>query len=54
MTTGQYSSDVLFGDHRGEAGEPPSNSGHVSRATGVNQPKALLSPHLQNKKQERE
>jgi hypothetical protein len=31
-------SDVLFGHHRGEAGEPPSISGHVSRATGVNQP----------------
>jgi hypothetical protein len=29
---------VLFGHHRGEAGEPPSISGHVSRETGVNQP----------------
>jgi hypothetical protein len=44
MTTSQYSSDVLFGYHRGEAGEPPSISGHVSRATGVDQPKALLAP----------
>jgi hypothetical protein len=39
-------SDVLFGHHRGEAGEPPSISGHVSGATGVNQPKALYASHL--------
>jgi hypothetical protein len=47
-------SDVLFGHHRGEAGESPSISGHVSRATGVDQPKALHASHLQNKKLERE
>jgi hypothetical protein len=41
---------VLFGHHRGEAGEPPSISGHVSRATRVDQPKALHASHLQNKK----
>jgi hypothetical protein len=47
-------SDVLFGHHRGEDGEPPSISGHVSRATGVDQPKALHASHLQNQKRERE
>jgi hypothetical protein len=47
-------SDVLFGHHRGEAGEPLSISGHVSRATGVDQPKTLHASHLQNKKRERE
>jgi hypothetical protein len=41
-------SDVLFGHHRGEAGEPPWISGHVSRATGVVQPKALHASYLQN------
>jgi hypothetical protein len=41
---------VLFGHHRGEAGEPPSISGHVPRVTGVDQPKALHASHLQNKK----
>jgi hypothetical protein len=35
-------SDVLFGHHWGEAGEPPSISGHVLRATGVDPPKALV------------
>jgi hypothetical protein len=48
------SSDVLFGHHRGEAEEPPSISGHVSRATEVDQPKALHAFHLQNQKRERE
>jgi hypothetical protein len=46
-------SDVLFGHHLGEAGEPSSISSHVSRATGVDQPKALHASHPQNKKQER-
>jgi hypothetical protein len=39
-------SDVLFGHHWGGAGEPPSISGHVSRATGINQPKTLHASHL--------
>jgi hypothetical protein len=43
-------SDVLFGHHRGEVGEPQSIFGHVWRATGVDQPKALHASHLQNKK----
>jgi hypothetical protein len=47
-------SDVLLGHHRGEAGEPSSISGHVSRATGVDLPKALQASHLQNQKRERE
>jgi hypothetical protein len=47
-------SDVLFVHHRGEAGEPLPISGHVSRATRVDQPKALHASHLQNQKQERE
>jgi hypothetical protein len=47
-------SDVLFVHHRSEAGEPPSISGHVSRATGVDQPKSLHASHLQNQKRERE
>jgi hypothetical protein len=37
-------SDVLFGHHRGEAGEPPLISVHVSRATGVVQPKNPMPP----------
>jgi hypothetical protein len=37
-------SDVLFGHHQGEAREPPSISGHVSRATGVDQPKPSMPP----------
>jgi hypothetical protein len=47
-------SDVLLGHHQGEAGEPPSISGHVSRATGVDQPKTLHASHLQNQKWELE
>jgi hypothetical protein len=47
-------SDVLFGHHWGEAGEPPSISGHVSRATGVDQPNALHASHMQNQKREQE
>jgi hypothetical protein len=47
-------SDILFGHHWDEAGEPPLISGDVSRATGVDQPKALHGSHLQNQKQERE
>jgi hypothetical protein len=43
-------SDVLFGHHWGEVGEPPSISGHVSITTGVDQPKALHASHLQNQK----
>jgi hypothetical protein len=42
-------SDVLIGHHQGEAGEPPLISGHLLRATGVDQPKALCASHLQNK-----
>jgi hypothetical protein len=37
-------SDELFGHHRGETGEPPSISGHVSRAAGVDQPNPCLPP----------
>jgi hypothetical protein len=44
-------SDVLFGHLRGEAGEPLLISGHESRATGVDQPKALNASHQQNKKE---
>jgi hypothetical protein len=47
-------SDVLLGHHLGEAGEAPLISGHVSRATRVDQPKALHASHLKNKKQEGE
>jgi hypothetical protein len=47
-------SDVFFDHHRGEAREPLSISGHVSRETAVDQPKALRASHLQNKKRERE
>jgi hypothetical protein len=39
-------SDVLFGHHWGEAGEPPSIYSHVLRAIKVDQPKALHASHL--------
>jgi hypothetical protein len=47
-------SDVLLRHHWGEAGGPPSISGHVLLASGVDAPKVLQASRLQNQNQERQ
>ena len=44
-------SDVLLGHHRGKAGEPSVITGHVLRATGINEPRVLQASDLLNKKE---
>src|SRR5438105_13644616 len=45
-------SDVLLVHHGGEAGEPSCVSGHVPRATGINEPYVLQTSILHQKQEE--